>query len=73
MMWYDIVLIVCTIILAIFAIVFSVIIIVICNRRPKIMYVEDGSLNNETIRELKDKGYTVITYRQGSRLPEVQK
>lgn len=73
MTWYDIIQLVSIIILAIFAIVFGIMTIIVSKRPPRIIYVEDGSLSGETINDLEDKGYMVVIYRQGSRLPEVQK
>ena len=73
MMWYDIVQTVCFIIMAIFATVFIVIMIITWKLPLKIMYVEDGSLSDETIDKLNNNGYIVVIYRQGSRPPEVQK
>lgn len=73
MMWYDIVQTVCFIIMAIFATVFIVIMIIAWKLPSKIMYVEDGSLSDEIIDKLNNNGYIVVIYRQGSRPPEVQK
>ena len=73
MMWYDIVQTVCFIMMAIFSTVFIVTTIISWKRPPKIIYVEDGSLSDETIEELENNGYIVVIYRQGSRPPEVLK
>lgn len=70
MEWYEIIQVICAILMAIAATIFLISLVV---QKKKIIYVEDGSISASQINTLEDNGYIVIIYRQGSRPPEVLK